>query len=55
MNEKKRHPLFWMPTLYFAMGVPLNIVVVVAAIMYKNLGLSNTEIGLYTGALIDTI
>ncbi|VGO15133.1 hypothetical protein PDESU_03714 [Pontiella desulfatans] len=51
MNEKKRHPLFWMPTLYFAMGVPLNIVVVVAAIMYKNLGLSNTEIGLYTGAM----
>jgi PAT family beta-lactamase induction signal transducer AmpG len=40
-----------MPTLYFAMGVPLNIVAVVAAIMYKNLGLSNTEIALYTGSM----
>jgi len=47
----RRHPLTWMPTLYFAMGVPLNIVAVVAAIMYKNLGLSNTEIALYTGAM----
>lgn len=50
-NEKIRHPLFWMPTLYFAMGVPLNVVAVVAAIMYKNLGLSNTQIALYTGSM----
>jgi PAT family beta-lactamase induction signal transducer AmpG len=49
--SKKRHPLIWMPTLYFAMGVPLNIVAVVAAIMYKNLGLSNTRIAAYTGAM----
>jgi PAT family beta-lactamase induction signal transducer AmpG len=40
-----------MPTLYFAMGIPLNVVAVMAAIMYKNLGLSNTEIALYTGSM----
>jgi len=53
MNDqpKPRHPLMWMPTLYFAMGVPLNIVAVVSAIMYKNLGLSNTQIALYTGSM----
>lgn len=50
-RKKSRHPLVWMPTLYFAMGVPLNVVAVVAAIMYKNLGLSNTQIGLYTGSM----
>ena len=50
-ETKIRHPLIWMPTLYFAMGVPLNIVAVVAAIMYKNLGLSNTQIALYTGSM----
>ena len=50
-KAKNRHPLTWMPTLYFAMGVPLNIVAVVAAIMYKNLGLSNTRIAAYTGAM----
>ncbi len=49
--SKPRHPLLWMPTLYFAMGVPLNVVAVVAAIMYKNLGLSNKEIAFYTGAM----
>ena len=45
------HPIFWMPSLYFAMGVPMITVSVVAAIMYKNLGLSNTEVALYTGSL----
>lgn len=50
-TNKTRHPLVWMPTLYFAMGVPLNVVAVVAAIMYKNLGFSNSEIALYTGAM----
>ena len=43
---KARHPLFWMPTLYFAMGVPMITVSVVASIMYKNLGLTNTEVAL---------
>jgi PAT family beta-lactamase induction signal transducer AmpG len=40
-----------MPTLYFAMGVPMITVSVVASIMYKNLGLSNTDITLYTGLM----
>lgn len=51
-EEKKRaHPLLWVPTLYFAMGTPMIAVSVVAAIMYKNLGLSNAEIAAYTGAM----
>jgi PAT family beta-lactamase induction signal transducer AmpG len=33
------------------MGTPMIAVSVVAAIMYKDLGLTNTEIGIYTGAL----
>ena len=49
--KKHVHPLFWMPTLYFAMGIPYITVAVVAAIMYKNLGLTNTEIALYTGLM----
>ena len=48
---KARHPLFWMPTLYFAMGVPMITVSVVASSMYKNLGLTNTEVALYTGSM----
>src|SRR6478609_10218931 len=48
---KRAHPALWVPTLYFAEGVPMITVSVVAALMYKNLGVSNTEIALYTGSL----
>jgi len=48
---KRAHPLLWVPSLYFAMGTPMIAVSVMAAIMYKNLGLSNTDIATYTGAM----
>ena len=52
MAEAKRaHPLLWVPSLYFAMGTPMIAVSLVSGIMYKDLGLTNTEIGIYTGAL----
>ena len=50
-EAKRAHPLLWVPSLYFAMGTPMIAVSVVAAIMYKNLGLSNPEIAAYTGAM----
>jgi len=46
-----RHPLLWVPSLYLAMGIPNVTVGLVSAIMYKNLGVSNTEIALYTSQL----
>lgn len=48
---RRAHPLLWVPSLYFAMGTPNIAVSVVAAIMYKDLGLTNTEIAFYTGAM----
>jgi PAT family beta-lactamase induction signal transducer AmpG len=44
-------PARWVPSLYFAMGTPMVTVSVVAAIMYKNLGLSNSDVALYTGSM----
>lgn len=41
----------WIPTLYFAEGLPLIVVMSVATVMYKVLGVSNTEIALYTSLL----
>lgn len=41
----------WIPTLYFAEGLPYVAVMTIAVIMYKRLGLSNTEIALYTSWL----
>lgn len=47
----KKNPWSWIPTLYFAEGLPNVAVMTIAAIMYKRLGLSNTEIALYTSWL----
>lgn len=41
----------WIPTLYFAEGLPYVAVMTIAVIMYKRLGLSNTDIALYTSWL----
>lgn len=41
----------WVPTLYFAEGVPYVIVMTIAAVMYKRLGMDNDHIALYTSWL----
>ncbi|MBO6078040.1 MAG: MFS transporter [Bacteroidaceae bacterium] len=41
----------WVPTLYFAEGLPYVLVVTVSAIMFKQLGISNTDVALYTSWL----
>ena len=47
----KRSPWAWVPTLYFAEGVPYVAVMTISVIIYKRLGLSNTDITLYTSWL----
>lgn len=47
----KRNPWAWIPSLYFAEGIPYIVVMVVSVIMYKRLGISNTDIALYTSWL----
>ena len=39
-----RSPWAWVPTLYFAQGVPYVVVMTLAVVMYKNLGVGNAEI-----------
>ena len=46
-----RSPWSWVPTLYFAQGLPYIAVMTISVIMYKRLGISNTDIALYTGWL----
>jgi PAT family beta-lactamase induction signal transducer AmpG len=50
-NNKQRSPWAWIPSLYLIQGLPMVAVTVVAVIMYKRLGLTNTQIALYTGWL----
>lgn len=52
LNKKtSRSPWAWVPTLYFAQGLPYIAVMTLSVIMYKRLGISNTDIALYTGWL----
>ena len=46
-----RSPWAWVPSLYFAEGIPYVAVMTISLIMYKRLGLSNTDITLYTSWL----
>mgnify|MGYP001813153085 CR=1 FL=1 len=48
---EKPRPWSWIPSLYFASGLPYVVVMSVSVIMYKRLGISNTDIALYTSWL----
>ncbi len=50
-NPLSKTSLSWVPTLYYAEGLPYVVVMTVAVVMYKNLGVSNTDIALYTSWL----
>jgi PAT family beta-lactamase induction signal transducer AmpG len=50
-KTNQRSPWFWIPSLYFAQGIPYVIVMTLSVIMYKRLGISNTDIALYTSWL----
>src|SRR5271157_1468431 len=41
----------WVPSLYFSQGIPSVIVMTMSVVMYKRLGISNTDIALYTSWL----
>lgn len=48
---KKSNPWAWIPSLYFAEGLPYVVVMTLSVIMYKRLEVSNTDIALYTSWL----
>ena len=48
---KNRSPWSWIPSLYFAQGIPYVVAMTVAVVMYKRLGISNADIALYTSWL----
>lgn len=42
---------WWIPSLYFGQGIPYVVVMTLSVIMYKRMGISNTDIALYTSWL----
>ncbi|MDT0607022.1 MFS transporter [Croceitalea rosinachiae] len=51
MIQKNKWAWAWVPILYFTQGLPYVMIVTVSVIMYKKLGISNADIGLYTSWL----
>ena len=50
-NPTTKNPWWWIPTLYYTQGIPYIIVVTVSVIMYKDLGISNARLALFTSLL----
>ncbi|MGQ1788300.1 MULTISPECIES: MFS transporter [unclassified Saccharicrinis] len=47
-----KNPALWVPTVYFAMGLPFVAIAQASAIMYKNMGISDTQIALWTSLVM---
>ena len=45
-------PLRWVPTLYFAMGLPFVVLNMVSAVLYKDLGISDAQIAFWTSLIM---
>lgn len=49
--RNSRTPSMWVPTLYFAEGIPYFIVNNISVVMFKNMGMPNGMLALYTSLL----
>lgn len=48
---KLRSPMSWVPTLYFVQGLQFFVVMLIAGLMFKNMGVANDQIARWTGLL----
>lgn len=51
VKSMRSNPWTWVPSIYFAEGMPYVVVMTLSLILYKQLGLSNADITLYTSWL----
>ena len=52
-NQSKQHsPATWVPTLYFAMGMPFVVLNMVCTLMYKGMGVSDAQITFWTSLIM---
>ncbi len=45
---KNHHPASWVPSVYFAMGLPFVAIAAASSLMFKNLGISDAKIAFWT-------
>ena len=52
MSIKKHSPLRWVPSAYFAMGMPFVVLNMVCVLMFKGLGIEDSQIALWTSVIM---
>lgn len=50
--QNKDNAWLWIPTLYFASGLPYHAITSISDIMYKDMGIGNAQIAMYTSLLL---
>lgn len=45
-------PTFWVPTVYFAMGLPFVALSMVSVLMFSDMGISNTQVAFWTSLIM---
>ncbi len=51
-NSSKKNPIYWIPTTWFAMGLPFVALAAASSLMYKNMGISDTQIAFWTSLIM---
>ena len=51
-RKKNSNAWLWIPTLYFASGLPYHAITSISDIMYKDMGINNATIAMYTSILL---
>ena len=52
MVNKGHSPLAWVPSAYFAMGMPFVVLNMVCVLMFKGLGIEDSQIALWTSVIM---
>ena len=52
MNPSRKNPISWVPTTWFAMGLPFVALAAASSIMYKNLGIGDASIAFWTSLIM---
>ena len=51
-STSNRSPIFWIPSTWFAMGLPFVALSTSSSIMYKNMGISDSQIAFWTSIIM---
>ena len=52
MNKKPISPVCWVPTVYFAMGLPFVALSMVSVLMFSDMEVSNAQIAFWTSLIM---